>query len=230
MTQKKCKGCKEPLEFTLRNGIKVYNQSKGYGKKCGCYTNWLISDDPKAKETFDKLLIKNKTDFEKSIKNKWKEKKKVLKEKVKTLSNYKADLQKEINTIIRLIDNGWGCIATRTLKGKMNAGHYIGVGANETLRFHLENIWLQSEHSNMWKSGDTLRYQEGIERLYGKDYLERLNSLKSIEPIKLSVEDIKEKISICRSIIKWLKLQDRKFTLSERLELRKRFNQEIGIY
>lgn len=229
MNQKKCKGCGEPLEFVLRNGIKVYNQKYGYGLKC-CYTNWLISDDPKAKETFDKFLIKNKTDFEKSIKKNGRKKKIELKEKVKTLSDFKADLQKEINQIIRLIDNGWGCIATNSLQGKMNAGHYIGVGANETTRFHLENIWLQSEHSNSWKSGDTLRYQDGIVRLFGKDYLEHLNSLKSIEPIRIKPDEIKEKISICRGIIKWLKLQDRTFTLSERLELRKRFNQEIGIY
>jgi hypothetical protein len=223
---KKCKGCKEPLPFNLRNGIRVYAQKYGYGLGCSCYTNWLISDEPEAKEKFDSFLIKNKKDYE----TKKKKEKSKAKEKLKTLSDWKSDLQKEINAIVRLIDNGWGCIATGSKKGKMNAGHYIGVGANETLRFHLENIWLQSEHSNMWKSGDTLRYQDGIVELYNKDYLERLNNLKSIPPIKLTVDEIKEKISIARSIIKWLKLQDRQFTWSERIELRIRFNKELGIY
>ena len=223
---KKCKGCNEPLPFSERNGLKTYKQKYGYGLDCSCYTNWLISDDPKAKEKFDSFLIKNKKDYE----SKKKIEKSKAKEKLKTLSDWKADLQKEINSIVRLIDNGWGCIATGAKTGKMNAGHYIGVGANETTRFHLENIWLQSEHSNSWKSGDTLRYQDGIVRLFGKDYLDHLNSLKSIEPIRIKPDEIKEKISICRGIIKWLKLQDRTFTLSERLELRKRFNQEIGIY
>jgi hypothetical protein len=82
----------------------------------------------------------------------------------------------------------------------------------------------------MWKSGDTLRYQDGLVSLYGKEYLERLNALKSIEPIKLTSEQIKEKISICRSIIKWLKLQDKIFTVDERLSFRKFFNKQIGIY
>jgi hypothetical protein len=162
--------------------------------------------------------------------NDWKKQKAELKEKVKTLSSYKNDLQKEINLIVRLIDKGHGCIATGSKEGKKNAGHYIGVGANETLRFHLENIWLQSEHSNMWKSGDTLRYQDGLVSLYGKDYLERLNGLKSIEPIKLTIDEIKDKISICRSIIKWLKLQDKTYTIDERLSLRLEFNKQIGIY
>lgn len=166
----------------------------------------------------------------KNIEKAKKQEKAVLKEKLKTLSDWKNDLQKEINAIVRLIDKGHGCIATGAKTGKMNAGHYIGIGANDTLRFHLENIWLQSEHSNMWKSGDTLRYQDGIVSLYGKEYLECLNSLKTIQPIKLSIEDIKEKIPVCRSILKWLKLQDRMFTNQERLELRKQFNNQIGIF
>jgi len=155
---------------------------------------------------------------------------KVLRENLKTLSDWKNDLQKEINAIVREIDKGNPCIATGTMEGKRNAGHYISIGANQTLRFHLENIWNQSEHSNMWKSGDTVRYQEGIVKLYGKGYLEYLNALQSLKTIKLDVEEIKQAISKSRAIIKWLKLQDRIFTNEERLELRKRFNIEIGIY
>lgn len=160
----------------------------------------------------------------------WRVEKAVLKEKLKTLSEYIKDLQIEINTIVRLIDKGYPCIATGSYNGKVNAGHYIGTLANPTIRFHLENIWLQSEHSNTWKSGDTIRYQTGIIALYSKEYLDYMNSLQSIKPIKLTIEEIKEKISISRGIIKWLKLQERKFTIDERVELRKKFNNEIGIY
>ena len=167
-----------------------------------------------------KYLIDKKSKYEK----------KILRDKLKTLSDWKNDLQKEINTIVREIDKGHPCIATGTMEGKRNSGHYISVGANQTLRFHLENIWNQSEHSNMWKSGDTLRYQEGIIKLYGRGYLEYLNALQSLKPIKLDVEDIKSAISKSRGILKWLKLQDRMFTTEERLELRKRFNSEIKIY
>ena len=180
--------------------------------------------DYKCAIEYSKILKAN------NIKLEWKKTKSDLKDKLKTISSYKNDLQKEINTIVRLIDKGHGCIATGSKDGKKNAGHYISVGSNDTLRYHLENIWIQSEHSNMWKSGDTLRYQEGIVSLYGKEYLEHLNALKSIKPIKLSIDEVKEKISICRGIIKWLKLQDRIFSNEERLDLRLKFNKEIGIY
>lgn len=36
MTQKKCKGYKEPLPFNLRSGIRVYFQKDGFGLVCGC--------------------------------------------------------------------------------------------------------------------------------------------------------------------------------------------------
>lgn len=153
-----------------------------------------------------------------------------LRDKLKTLSEWKKDLQTEINSIVRQIDKGYPCIATNTTNGKANAGHYISVGSNDTLRFHLENIWLQSEHSNSYKSGDTIRYQNGIVALFGKEYLDYMNSLQQIKPLKLSIEDVKEKIPIARGILKWLKLQDRKFSHEERISLRKKFNYEIGIY
>lgn len=156
--------------------------------------------------------------------------KQVLKEKLKTLSDWKKEFQTEINSIVRTIDKDYPCIATNTTNGKMNAGHYIGVGANDTLRFHLENIWIQSEHSNSWKSGDTIRYQNGIVATFGKDYLDYMNSLQQIKPIKLTIADVKEKIPIARGILKWLKLQERKFTVAERISLRKEFNTKIGLY
>lgn len=222
---KNCKGINKAKDFK-GCGKSVLSQTRQAGLCKSCYTNWLISDDPKAVKIRNQAIIKGRKNLEKEKRKEHKEKK----EKLKTLSDFKNDLQKEINTIVRLIDNGWGCIATGTKNGKMNAGHYISVGSNDTIRFHLENIWLQSEHSNQYKSGDTLRYQEGITLLYGKEYLNRLNSLKSIPPIKLTKEEIKDKISIARGIIKWLKLQDRMFTKEERISMRSEFNSQLGIY
>jgi hypothetical protein len=156
--------------------------------------------------------------------------KSILKEKLKTLKDWKDDLQREINQLIRLIDARHPCIATGTYQGQMQAGHYASLGSNPTIRFHLENIWIQSMHSNCWKSGDTLRYQQGIIDTFGKEYLEYMNSLQSIPPIKLTIEDIKPKIPLVRSLIKWVRLQDRKFSNDERIFLRKQFNNQINIY
>ena len=158
------------------------------------------------------------------------EKTKVMKDGLMTLSDYKKILQSHINHIVRLIDAGQPCIATGATTGKRNAGHYFSVGSNETLRFHLDNIHIQSEHSNSWKGGDTLNYQAGIERIYGIEYLNHLNSLKSINPIKLSISELKEKIVIALSIVKQLKHQDSEYNVYSRVLLRTSFNNQLGIY
>ena len=207
----RCKNCKEKFE------PKFFLQK--YCEKVDCKVKYAMS-----------VVAKQKEDNLKKAKKESAHEKQVLKEKLKTLSDWKKEFQTEINSIVRTIDKGYPCIATNTTNGKMNAGHYIGVGANDTLRFHLENIWIQSEHSNSWKSGDTIRYQNGIVATFGKDYLEYMNSLQQIKPIKLTIEDVKEKIPIARGILKWLKLQDRKFTIEERISLRQEFNQKIGLY
>lgn len=207
----KCKICSEKFE------PKYFLQK--VCENIDCKVKWSIQ-----------VVAKQKQIKERERKQSWNKEKLELKEKLKSLSDWKNDMQREINVLIREIDKKHPCIATGTYNGQMHAGHYFSVGSNPTLRFHLENIWLQSMHSNSWKSGDTIRYQQGIIETFGKDYLEYMNSLKSIEPLKLTIEDIKLKIPLVRSLIKWVKLQDRKFTNDERVFLRKEFNDKIGLY
>lgn len=148
----------------------------------------------------------------------------------KTIGNWKQELQKEINKIVRLIDYGQPCIATGLHEGKKNAGHYTGVGANDTIRFNLHNIHIQSEHSNTWNSGDTLRYQDGIRKIYGQEYLDYMDSLRSTPPIKLSIEQVREAIKVCKSIVKDLEKDLVVRTPTERRELREKLNNQINIY
>jgi len=209
---RKCKNCQQP--FTPK-----FSSLEKYCSDEDCRISYALE-----------VVSKRKIAQEKKTKKEWGVEKAKMKEKLKTLSEWKQEFQIEINTIVRLIDNGYPCIATGTKNGKMNAGHYISVGSNDTLRFHLENIWIQSEHSNTWKSGDTIRYQNGLKETFGDEYFEYINSLQQIKPIKLTIDDIKEKIPIARGIIKWLKLQEKQFTNNERMFLRKRFNYELGIY
>lgn len=169
-----------------------------------------------------KIALKQKKD--------WKAEKKVLKEKVKTLADWKAELQKEINTIVRLIDFGSGCIATGATKGKMNAGHFYGTLASPHLRYHLHNIFLQSEHSNVYKSGDTIRYQDGLKKIYGQEYFEYVESLRKTPPIKLTIETLKDKIIIARLIVRELKELGNTYSPKERIELRNNLNLRLGIY
>jgi hypothetical protein len=203
LKDKKCKECKKPFIPTMPlQGV------------CG-YECALNASRKHAQKQQAKVFCKEVKD---------------MKERLKTLSDWKKDLQTEVNTIVRLIDKGQPCIATGNYGGKMNAGHYISVGSNNTLRFHLDNIHIQSEHSNSYKSGDTLNYQKGIELTYGKNYLEYMNSLQSIEPLKMDINEVKEAIKKARLIVKGLKQMDMTYSVEKRLLLRLRFNRQLGIY
>ena len=229
-TQKKCRGIGKALGYGCGKELPVmlYNKSNfkyGIGLSCGCFSLWLLNSD-EGKKMISKAKI-----IAKEIKIK-EDKQRIsnIKESLKTLSDYKEDLQVKINLIVRLIDRGYPCIATDSFDGKMNAGHYMSVGSNPTIRFHLENIWLQSVHSNKWKAGDTLRYQQGIIKNFGSEYLDYLNSLQQIPPIRLTIEDIKQVLPICNDIIKELKRMDFIVPKMDRIELRKEANKLIGIY
>lgn len=201
----KCKQCKKKFEPKHRTTEQVCSIS--------CAIEYAKTDKgQKLQEKISKEITKQK------------------KEEIKTLSDWKKDLQLLINKIARLIDYGQPCIATGSFNGKMNGGHRIAVGANETIRFNLHNIHIQSEHSNTFKGGDNWRYSEGIKKVYGKEYLEYLDSLNQTPPIKLTINEIKESIKICRMIIKELELNPTISTPEQRIELRTKYNLQIGIY
>lgn len=147
-----------------------------------------------------------------------------------SVDKYRSEyVQPIINEIARLIDYGQPCIATGHF-GKMNGGHYHAVGTNRTISLHLDNIHIQSFHSNHFKSGDNKKYREGLVRVYGEEYANYVDSLNSIPAIHLSKNDlieIKEKASSIRSRLKKdLKIR----TPDERIELRIKINEELGIY
>lgn len=167
---------------------------------------------------------------DKRIKKEWGKEKKELKEKIKTHSDYKKELQTLVNKIARIIDYGQPCIATGKLEGKRNGGHFIAVGSNDTIRFNLHNIHIQSEYSNTYKGGDNFKYCEGIERIYGIDYLERIKSLKSTLPIKLSIDELKLKIRLAKEIIKDIDIDYVWSNPKDRIEQREKFNNVLGIY
>jgi hypothetical protein len=160
----------------------------------------------------------------------WKKEKKVLKEKIKTKSDLKNELQPLINRIARLIDNNQPCIATGNLTGKRNGGHYISCGANDTIRFNLHNIHIQSEHSNKWRSGDSVRYKDGLIKIYGQDYFNFVDSLRLTDEIHLSKEDIAGLIPKARMIIKGLLKENLTYSFVERIILRNKYNLELGVY
>lgn len=206
----KCKACGEVFE-PQRVGQKV----------CSMQCAIQIS-----KELENKKELQEK---KKEVKE-WKVKKKKLIEENKSLSDYQKELQKEINTIVRLLDRGHNCISSdRLLGSKYDAGHLYSVGSNATLRFNLHNIWSQSVHDNQYKSGNFEGYQKGLIRLFGHSYFEYVESLKSLPPLRLTKQEIIEKKVICKEIIRELKGVNF-LDNNERLEMRYKLNKRIGIY
>lgn len=161
-----------------------------------------------------------------------KEETKQMKENIKTLSDYAKELQKEINTIVRLIDKGSQCISTlKPLNNKFDAGHFYSVGSNPALRFHLDNIHAQSVYANQYLSGDQINYINGLSEVYGADYKDYVLNLKSVyKVLKLSKDELKAKIIIAKEIVKELKLKDLNYFRSDRIFLREIYNKRLGIY
>jgi len=162
MTQKKCESCNEPIAFTVRNNLKTYQQKHGFCLPC--YRVWLISDDPKAKADFGKLLIKAKTDVKI-------EKRKEFKALKNDIVDWKPKLQMKINLIVRLIDKGLPCLARGVNAKQMHGGHIFSRGSNRTMRYNLHNIHRQSAQSNHFQNDDGL-LREGLSNEYGYEYMD----------------------------------------------------------
>ena len=106
-------------------------------------------------DTCQNLMIKEAIKKSKAKKVKeWNKEKKVRKEALKTLSEYKKELQVIFNKFIRLRDKGLNCISCNKPAKKENAGHYRSVGGNPELRFEELNKkigikkveWLEGKH------------------------------------------------------------------------------------
>jgi predicted nucleic acid-binding Zn-ribbon protein len=207
---------KEPKQKNCIECGKLFNQYNSLVKVC--------STD---------CAIKNaKAKTKKEVSKQWQKEKKEIKEKLMTKSDLEKLLQKEINTIVRLIDKGFVCISTqKPLNEKFDAGHFYSVGSNPTLRFNLLNIYAQSVYANQYLSGDQINFINGIKENYGSGLKSIVLRLKQDYPIiKLTQDELKEKTLIARSIVKHLKIENKTYNSVERIELRKKFNKMIGIY
>ncbi|MCP4665207.1 MAG: hypothetical protein GY849_02480 [Deltaproteobacteria bacterium] len=199
--KKKCKGTGQAKGFGCGEIVFLHK----YGLCSKCFREFFFL--PENSELRNKFFISNKKKVEKEIK----EEKKEEKESIKRLADYKADLQKLINKIVRLIDfekgcvscnHGWNSKKTR----QMHAGHYYSVGANPKLRFNLFNIFVQCSICNNWKSANEHEYRKGLIKIYGNKQIEITENLKvKHKDIKFSKEEIIEAKKKARIIIKKIK-------------------------
>ena len=114
-----CKGCKTKFQQSRANQIVCCYQ-------CGIvYANWLSDKKKKEDQKSDRIRIRDE------------------KIKLKTLSDWKGDLQKVINRIVRELDTGKKCLIRPDENVKsFDASHFYSIGSAEHLRFSLKNIYL----------------------------------------------------------------------------------------
>lgn len=114
------------------------------------------------------------------------------KEKLKTKSEHLAEAQAVFNKYIRLRDRLKPCISCDTTTAPQYcAGHYRSIGACPELRFSELNVHKQcNKFCNMSKSGNILEYRIRLIDRIGVDNVEWLEGPH--EPLKLTIEDIKE--------------------------------------
>ena len=184
-----------------------------------------------AQQYLDDKIAKALKTVKQKKKQEWNKEKIEIENKLKTLTDWQKQLEKPINKISCLIDKGSGCISCNG-KTTPQGGHYHSVKSNGSIRFNLDNIHLQDYNCNCRKGANIHNYDLGLIDRYGKEYWEyvKFEIVSKFPLLKLHKYEYQEKIDTANRIVKWLQLQDKEYNSKQRLELRKRFNQEIGIY
>jgi hypothetical protein len=140
----------------------------------------------------------------KAIERKKKAETKVLKEKVKTLSDYLKELQVIFNKYICLRDKGKPCISCNATNYTVSCGHYFPSGKYKSVTFDEDNCHSQCWYNcNSKLSGNLIEYRVGLIKKIG---LERLESLekKARQHKQWSKSEIQELIIIYKQKIKEL--------------------------
>lgn len=156
--------------------------------------------------------LKAFTDFAKE--QSWKQKKKELKQNLKTHKDYLNELQRVFNTYIRQRDRGKTCICCdKPLTGKYDAGHFYSVKSSSALRFDEDNVHGQTVHCNRDLHGNLIEYGIRLQKRIG---IERFKALeeKRHNTVKLTIPEIKEKIEYYKNKIK--KHNDKQFMKAKR--------------
>jgi predicted nucleic acid-binding Zn ribbon protein len=140
-------------------------------------------------------------------------------------SHYIARLQGLLNKLARLIDDGLPCLATKRFE-KMHGGHVFTRASYPNIKFNLHNIHRQCSSSNMSQRDDT-KLKTGLQKEYGKKYLDFLNEIKK-DKVKNSLIEIKIAISCVEELLITYKVKVNNST--ERIEMRNFFNLQIKLY
>ena len=186
------------------------------------FSNWVSEQN---KKKIDKAMKQEKQVEDK----KWKGIKIVVHTK-----KYKNQLQMEVNKLARMIDLKFGyntCIdCGKPFGSQQDGGHFKSVGANNSLRYNLDDIHSQKSDCNRngMGSGRILDYYRGLIKRYGQEYADYVDSGLQLKykSTYLSEVEVYEKLTLVRLLVKNFDT----FELTSSLQARNLFNNLIGIY
>lgn len=144
----------------------------------------------------------------------------------------KKQLQDLLQMIARLIDKGVHCIdCDRTEAHRWDGGHYVSKGSNKSISLNLHNIFMQSGWCNNQGQTSNEAFLVGINKMYGDEYGEYVDSLTRLFPyLGLKVPDYPKKITTALKIVRELKSLGLSYTSKQRIKLRTKYNKRLGIY
>lgn len=121
------------------------------------------------------------------------------------------------------------CLATQKHARQIHGGHVLSRGSQPSIKYNLHNIHRQSAQSNHWQADD-IKMREGLEREYGKEYLDFVLSLKQTRALKFTKPQYLAFYRIACDIVNDLRKQGKTFNTKERIEMRNKLNIKLGIY
>lgn len=145
-------------------------------------------------------------------------------------TDYKRELQREINKLSRQIDASFGylCIDCGRGYGKqIDGAHFHTVGSHPSVRFNLHNIHSARSECNQYSEDHKPGYANGILSRYGQAYFNKMLNLPRTYPsIDLSPQEIYDKLAVVRK----LNREYPKMNFKSAKEARDKLNKKIGIY
>lgn len=216
---KKCKGIGKAQGVMGCGGLFL---KRTFGLCNNCLHDFLFETDAGKMVFHSRIIPKAKA----KIKKENTENTRKLREKV---VNYKDELQKKINLIVRLIDKDLPCLAKGIYPNQMHAGHIFSRGSSPEIRFNLHNIHRQSAQSNHFQNEDGL-LREQLQKEYGKEYYRFLCELRCLKQLKYKNDDYLNFYKKASKIALKLKKENKTYSILERIELRNQINLELNIY
>lgn len=116
---------------------------------------------------------------------------KAMKDKIKTLSDHKKELQILVNRFVNLRDLGLKCVSCDTpdIGIKRDASHFFSQGGNPSVRFDLDNLHSSCVHCNRDLHGNLLEYRPRLIKKIGRKRFDALEQRRS-QPNKQSIPEI----------------------------------------